>query len=109
MASYQVGETCYPALDLALSAYASRFVPTVVAIGTNCNGYPVASVSGSTIAISWLRVSGTCASPATVNIGQPVQACSLYGIEDAAVMSWQVAAVWLVVFGVAVVLKRALQ
>lgn len=109
MASYQVGDICYPTIEAGVLAQAARFVLAPQLLSAGCTGVPVASAAGPNLSISWVRVSGSCTLPAGTLFAPPMPQCQQYGISDAASLSWQVGACWIAVFAVAVILKRALQ
>lgn len=111
MPSYQVGDTCYPSLALATSAYVARYQSSTDTIGTNCTGFMTLGFNSTPgqVVFTWTRTSGTCTVPATTTLNMVFPECAMYSTADAAIMSWGVAGCWIAVFAVAVILKRALQ
>lgn len=112
MASYQVGETCYPSLGLATQAYIARFVPSAEQLSatTGCLGVPILTTAApGQITVSYNRIAGSCGIPAPITFTASLPGCALYDTADAATMAWGVAGCWIAVFAVAVILKRALQ
>lgn len=105
MASFQVGDVCYPSAVEAVQAMASSEVGSIRQLGNSQYVVDSTAQTGSSITYVFRDV----ATSATITSTQQVtpQPCGLLDTSDGLVISWGIAAAWLFAAGV-LVLRRGL-
>lgn len=98
MASYQVGEVCYPTALDAVKAMAAAEVGSIRQIGTAQYVVDSTAQTASSITYVFRNVSSTAVVTSTELVTP--QPCGLLDTADGLVIAWGIAAAWLLTAGV---------
>lgn len=108
--SYQQGQTCYATAQGAAAAYATTLSPIQFADGGTlslCTPQAGGTEDAPAISYQCVAVSGTGPAHASVSVPYQPPPCGLLDWQDVQPLAWAVVAVWLAVYAVSFLGRRA--